>query len=131
MPLLPLLKPTFDDQPSLVKHAAYADDLTGACSIHNLKQWLENVEQYGPLLGYFPKATKSWLIFIEDQFNIAVEALSGTNINFTKSGRNNSGSFVRTSAAKDDCVKTLSQIARSKPKVAYAGFVSGLKHKIS
>ncbi len=87
VPLLPLLKLTYDDQPSLVKHAAYADDLGGAGSIHHLKQWWENVEQYGPLFRYFPKASKSWLIVKEDKFDIAAEVFTKTNINITKSGR--------------------------------------------
>ncbi len=40
VPLLPLLKQTFDDQPSLLKHAAYSNDLGGAGSIHNFNSTL-------------------------------------------------------------------------------------------
>ena len=65
-----------------------------------------------------------------------------TNINITKSGRKYLGSFVGTAAAKDNYVrelvekwitklKTLCKIAKSEPQAAYAGFVSGFRHKIT
>ena len=42
-----------------IKQTAYADDLTGAGKLRNLKEWWENVVKYGPFIGYFAKPSKS------------------------------------------------------------------------
>ena len=42
--------------------AAYADDFTDAGSITNTLHWLNTLSTLGPLFGYYPEPTKSWLI---------------------------------------------------------------------
>ena len=44
------------------KAAAYADDLTAAGCIPGLKYWWDQLCELGPKFGYFPQASKSWLI---------------------------------------------------------------------
>ena len=44
------------------KAAAYLDDLTAACTVKEIKHWWRQLCQLGPKFGYFPEATKSWLI---------------------------------------------------------------------
>ena len=49
-----------------MKHAAYAADLAGKSTILQLKDWWDKVERFGPFFGYFPKASKSWLVVKEN-----------------------------------------------------------------
>ena len=44
------------------KAATYADDLTAAGCIPGLKYWWDQLCELGPKFGYFPQASKSWLI---------------------------------------------------------------------
>ena len=53
------------------KSVAFADDLSGAEILHDLREFWDNVTLYGPLLGYYPKANKSWLVVKEDQLEEA------------------------------------------------------------
>ena len=64
VPLLPLLKSGRGEcneklRSGDLKHVAYADDLAGAGKLHDLRIWWSRVESFGPLLGYYPKASKS------------------------------------------------------------------------
>ena len=43
------------------KTAAYADDVTAAGKIIQLKNWWRTLCMLGPKFGYYPEATKSWL----------------------------------------------------------------------
>ena len=55
-----------------IKHAAYADVIAGSGSLCDLKKWWENVVKIGPLLGYYPKAKKSWLVVKEEKLEEAL-----------------------------------------------------------
>ena len=44
------------------KTAAYADDVTAAGKIIQLKNWWKTLCILGPKFGYYPEASKSWLI---------------------------------------------------------------------
>ena len=125
-----------------VKHAAYADDIAGSGKLRILRLWWNNVEQYGPLFGYYPEATKSWLLVKEHLIEEAKEIFAGTNINITSEGRAYVGGFVGTTTARSvyakglvdkwiDQLKVLVEIARSQPQAAYSAFVSGFQHKLT
>ena len=64
MPLLEILQENLLTQD--VKNATYADDLAGAGKLQVLKKWWVEVNNFGPLLGYNPKASKSYLIVKKD-----------------------------------------------------------------
>ena len=66
-----------------VKHVAYADDLGGAGKITEMLKWWNNVVNFGPLIGYYPKASKSWLVVKQQQFETAKHVFKDTNINIT------------------------------------------------
>ena len=36
-----------------------------------MKEWWENIKMYGQLLGYYPKATKSWLVMKDEKLEEA------------------------------------------------------------
>ena len=48
-----------------------------------IHDWWDNVCLYGPLFGYFPEPTKSWLIVKENYKTKAEEIFSDTNIKIT------------------------------------------------
>ena len=50
------------------KTAAYADDVTAAGKIIQLKNWWKTLCILGPKFGYYPEASKSWLI-VQEQVN--------------------------------------------------------------
>ena len=56
---LPLLSITTTDN---TKHPAYADDISCVGKLRNMLTWWNKLNTFGPKLGYFPKANKSWLI---------------------------------------------------------------------
>lgn len=45
-----------------VKHAAFADDLSGIGELVHLRCWWDNIVTLGPKLGYYPDASKLWLV---------------------------------------------------------------------
>ena len=60
LPLLSLMKK--DCEELNIKHAAYADDISGVGKLKELRKWWDNVTEYSPMLGYHPEPSKSWLI---------------------------------------------------------------------
>ena len=67
-PLLSWIK----EEGESVKHAAFADDLGGS---------LDNIVNYDPLLGYYPKASKSSLVVKEPYSKEAEGVFVGTDSN--------------------------------------------------
>ena len=59
------------------RHAAFAADLTGASRIYSLRIWWDAILRYGPLLGYFAKPSKSWLIVKDEHLEQAKVAFGG------------------------------------------------------
>ena len=138
LPLLVLIKA--DDH--ALKHVAYADDIGGGSKLVNLRKWWEKIEYFGPLLGYYPKASKSWLVVKEEMLSEAETLFDGTGINITTEGRKYLGGFVGKRTGEEDYVKDLvedwvnqieelSKIAKCEPQAAYSAFTAGFKHKMT
>ena len=125
-----------------IKQVAFADDLAGAQILINLKKWWENIEKFGPMLGYFPKASKSWLIVKPNLVDEAKRIFNGTNINVTTEGRKYLGGFIGTDEGKSiyshkrieewiEQLSSLSEIAKIEPHAAYTAFITGFVNKMS
>ena len=123
-----------------VKQVAFADDLTGAGSIKNLKIWWDEIIKLGPYLGYYAKPNKSWLIVKEDFKNEAEIIFKDSNLNITSEGKKHLGAVIGCKKYKETYVKTevkkwcdqlekLSEIALTEPHIAYTAFNHGMKHK--
>ena len=52
------LQKTIQYENTNVRQVAYADDLTGAGKVRDLRKWWDLVVNHGPKLGYFPNAKK-------------------------------------------------------------------------
>ena len=100
------------------------------------------ITEYGPLLGYYPKASKTWLVVKKDKYEEAQKLFENTGINITTEGRKYLGGFVGTKIGAETYVNNLqekwleelnvlTEIAKSEPQSAYAAFTSGFRHKMT
>ena len=139
LPFLALIK---SGDAARVKQLAYADDIGGGAKLQVLREWWKNICENGPSFGYFPKASKSWLVVKENKFEEAKQIFEGTGINITTEGRKYLGGFVGTREGAEEYAKELladwisqlqelTKIAKSEPQAAYSAFITGFKHKIT
>ena len=70
------------------KQVAFADDLSGAKKLIHLRTWWDNISTYGPPLGYFPNASKTWLVVKPRR------VFDNTGIKITVDGRRHLGGFI-------------------------------------
>ena len=140
-PLLNLIKDS-------VKHVAFADDLSGAGKRHELRTWWDNITTHGPLLGYYPRGDKSWLVVKPHLLEAAKTTFAGTNVQITTDGHKYLGGYIGSDVGKQAYVKSLvdtsalvdtwcsqlrklSDIAKHEPQAAYTAFVSGFRHRFT
>ena len=60
--ILMLLEAVIGGPYNSVREVAYADDLTAGGKLRDLKYWWDTLLDIGPKFGYYPQASKSWLI---------------------------------------------------------------------
>ena len=142
LPLLQFLLDFISINELNAKEVAFADDFTIACKISSTKDYWSQLTCLGTNYGYFPKASKSYLIVKENQLPHATTLFHNSNVNITVEGKRHLGAIVGTEIYKreyaDDLVKDwnsqlriLSTIAESQPQAAYSAFVSGFRNKLS
>ena len=128
------------------KEVAFADGFTVAGKLSSIKHYWSQLTSIGPKYGYFPKASKSYLIVRKDQLPIATALLDNSSINIYYSRRkikSHLGAIIGSGGYKreyvDELVKAwtynsqlciLSSVAGSLPQAAYSAFVSGFKNKV-
>ena len=121
-----------------VKQVWYADDAAGGGKIKELQRWWRTLQSRGPLFGYYPKPSKTWVIVKQEHYDAAKKAFP--NLNITTSGHKYLGSFIGTTEGKEAFVsekviewckdlKQLSEIASREPQVAYSAFIYGLSKR--
>ena len=140
MGILPLLQLYMAKENT--KRIAFADDFTGIGKLNQLKDWWDIVCLHGPNLGYFPKASKSWLIVKVQHYESAIKLFEGSEVKITTEGNRHLGAIIGTAKYKEEYlsktvdewikqINLLSQIAKSYPHAAYSAFVYGLQHKFT
>ena len=123
-----------------VRQVAYADDLTGAGKVSDLKQWWDKVTELGPEVGYFPNARKFILIVKPAHYENAITVFGESEVVVTCEGQRHLGAVIGTEEFKKDYitgkvkewieeVEKLATIAKTEPQPAYAAFVHGVKHR--
>ena len=125
-----------------VKQVWLADDATGAGKLQPLKEWWDLIQKEGVKFGYFVKPTKSWLILKDSsKFDECKELFNESSpINITIEGKRHLGAAIGSSDFKNEYIddkvekwasniKSLSEIAKTQPHVAYAAFIHGEQHK--
>jgi hypothetical protein len=139
LPFLSLIKP---NTAIGMKHLAYADDLGGGSKLPTLREWWDRVVENGPNYGYFPKASKSWLVVKSEKLEEAKELFRDTGVQITVEGRKYLGGHVGTEEGgrkyfQELCeewayqLEELSLIAKCEPQAAYSVFTAGFRHKLT
>ena len=124
------------------KSAAYADDLTAAGCIPGFKYWWDQLCELGPKFGYFPQASKSWLVIKPEVEEKAKNIFHGRGVQITTEGKRHLGASLGSTKYEEEYLSSkvdewiaqlriLSQIARTQPQAAYSAFITGFRHKIS
>jgi hypothetical protein len=127
-----------------MKQVWYADDSAGGGSLDAIQAWWEQLKNLGPRFGYYPKASKTWLIVKPEHETRAMELFPDLTSskegvitsNITSRGRKYLGSFIGNNDGKKNFVENqikgwkndiedLARIAAKEPQLAYAAFVYG------
>ena len=123
-----------------VKHVAFADDLTGAGKLGEIKIWWDTLMTEGPKYGYFPKPSKSFLILKQRYKEYAERIFAGNNIKITTEGARLLGPVLGDISFKEEYLRNelqswknqlqiLPKIAEIQPQAASFAYMFGFKHK--
>ena len=82
-PLLHFLQESIMVTVQISKEVAVADDFTVTGEVEEIKSYWDMLQQVGPLHGYFPKPSKSYLIDKEHFHENAKETFKSTKVKLT------------------------------------------------
>ena len=68
--------------------------MSGVGKLVLLRVWCELFIIYGPILEYYPNASKSWLTVKNEHLSEAMEKFKGTGFNLTKHGKKHLGAVM-------------------------------------
>ena len=91
----------------------YADDASAAGKIDRLRGWWSQLASQGPKFGYFPNATKTWLVTKEKHHTTATSFFANTGVQVTLEGRPYLGAAIGTEDYAISHVKELQNGRRS------------------
>ena len=140
--MLMVLEITSNSSDDVAKMVAYADDFTAGGTIESLKYWWDTLCKLGPKFGYYPQASKTWLIVKDAYVKKSNEIFKNSSIQITSTGQRHLGAVIGTTEYKQEYmnekittwteeIRMLSEIAKTEPQSAYICFTSGFKHKIT
>ena len=123
-----------------VRQAWFADDASAAGALHALRRWWDRLIEIGPEYGYFPNASKTWLIVKEESLSHAQDVFCGSGVQITNEGNRHLGAAIGSNSFREKYVKDkvatwveeidrLTSIAESQPHAAYAALTHGLASK--
>ena len=93
---------------------AYADDFTAGGTVKDLKYWWERLCELGLKFGYYPEASKTWLIAKNDFYEMANTTFKSTKINVTSNGKRHLGTIIGSRSYKDYMNEKINQWIRGK-----------------
>ena len=108
--------------------------------ITELRTWWKDLVKFGPKFGYFPNASKSWLVTKESTHNLGKELFGDEGIQVTDEGRPYLGAAIGTVSYTNDYVRakvtqwssqltTLARIASTQPHAVYSALIHGFTSK--
>ena len=120
----------------------YADDATSASTCKSLRTWWDDLSELGPMFGYNPNGSKTYLVVKEDHEECATRLFADTDVHVTTNGKRHLGAALGSktfteeyvSAKVQDWVKEIQQLAKaavSQPHAAHAAFTHGLSSRWS
>ena len=84
----------------LCKQVWFADDGTGAGNLKELRKWWDKLVDKRPAYGYFPNASKTWLIVKDEKLDEAKRIFKGTGVKFTSEGKRHLGAVIGSQTFK-------------------------------
>ena len=138
---IPLLKNRSNTEDTVnppLRNVWYADDAAGGGTLTQLRSWWSELQERGPLFGYFPEPTKTWLITKPEHVEKA--KLLFPDVKVTVEGHKYLGSFIGSDSGKQKFVESkvdewisdiqsLAKIGKTEPQMAYSAYVYGLSKK--
>ena len=73
-----------------------------------LRSWWDQLSSFGPAFGYFPNASKTWLVIKEQFQSHAISAFQDTAVNVTSDGRPHLGAPIGSAKYCDNLLPTRS-----------------------
>ena len=125
-----------------VKYVVFADDLTGAGNLEEIKIWWDTLITEGPKYGYYPKPSNSFLIVKQHYKEYAEIIFAGSNIKITTEGARHLGAVLGDISFKEEYLRNkvqswkiqleiLSKVAEIQPQADYSVYMFGFKHKFT
>ena len=122
------------------KQVWFADDGTGAGNLKELRKWWDKLVEKGPAYGYFPNASKTWLIVKDEKLDEAKRIFKGTGVKFTSEGKRHLGATIGSQTFKESYlqkkidewitnVERLAKIAVTEPQVAFSAFTQRMQSR--
>ena len=121
-----------------VKQGWYADDSSSVGTLSGILKWWECLASAGPSFGYYPNASKTWLILKDSsKMDVAKDIFESYGINITTDGNKHLGAVIGSENYKQQYVDSkvsgwvndmeeLTIIAKEEPQVALSAFTKGL-----
>jgi hypothetical protein len=91
MPLIEDLRQSVNED---LKQVFYADDAASGGKLKNILEWWNNIKTLGPIYGYHPKPSKTWLIVKPEFYDEAKQQF--TDVEVTNIGHRYLGSYIGT-----------------------------------
>ncbi|XP_064388154.1 uncharacterized protein LOC135336323, partial [Halichondria panicea] len=122
------------------KQVWFADDASASGDLHSLRKWWDTLNNIGPDYGYYPNASKTWLVVKNGCQIKANEMFGNTEVRISEGGQRYLGSAIGKQSFLDTYVqqkvdtwveelKSLSSIATTQPHSAFAAFTHGFASK--
>ena len=117
--------------------AWFADDAANGGKLSRLRSWWDELTIHGPRYGYFPNASKTFLLVKQHKLDQAKELFDRTGIQITVEGRPYLGRALGTEAFVTEILKAkvagwtkeierLTSFAHMHPHAAFASLTHGL-----
>ena len=123
----------------MVTQVWYADDASAGGTLRELRNWFVQLVEQGPLYGYFPEPTKSYLIVDEKYTSIAGGIFEEFGVRVVQSRRMLGGIIGNNTGKKEFLnqlnqrwqykLETLTEIAEQQPQAAYTALVKSLQNE--
>ena len=89
------------------KEVDFADDFKVAGKLTSIRDYWGKLTVLGPKYGYFPKASKSYLIVKEDKLGEARNIFNDSDVNITIEGKIHLGVVIGSNEYREEYVKDL------------------------
>ena len=121
-----------------LKQIWYADDAAAGGKLKDIRKWWLKLCESGPIFGYHPKPSKSWIIVKPQHLDEAKRLFPELQV--TDVGHKYLGSYIGAEEGKVEFIEEkikewmkdiddISKTATREPQVAYAAYIYGLSKR--